>query len=103
MKTLKLQIDETSRTSLKEEQASYFNSITEYFNNIREVKDYLIDRYGKMPGMKKKIYIDDKNGNPVVCGFLYSFWDQDISHMTKKYYQTDWVTVKKVTTEIILL
>src|ERR1035441_5360939 len=91
----KIQIDETGRNSLKGEVTA-FNFIVEYKKNLKEIKQYLIDRYGKMPNMKHKIHYefkdkskpDEKN-----IGFTHSFWNQDISHMTPKWYQTDWITV----------
>jgi hypothetical protein len=30
--------------------------------------------------------------HPVAFGFLHSFWNDDCSHDSKKWYQTDWIT-----------
>lgn len=87
MRTFELEITETGRGSLKEEPST-FNRITESFLTLNELKEYLIERYGKMPNGKKKVYTGKE---PKVIGFLHSFWNQDISHMTPKWYQTDWI------------
>lgn len=84
-----LQITETGRENLKV-PAQSFNCIVEYFKTIPELKQYLIDRYGKIPNQRKKIY-QANNGKIDVIGFLYSYWNQDISHMSRKWYQTDWI------------
>ncbi len=91
-------IDETARNTPKDE-SRYFNSFTEKFKSFEEVKEYIIDRYGKIPKGKNKIYQDnavDSKGNNVQVGFMYSFWNKDISHNSKKWYQTDWIVVKEI-------
>ena len=90
MKTIELRITETGRSSLKD-QPSRFNDIKESFETVEQLKTYLIDRYRKIPNGKNKIYRNVKDDEPIICGFLHSFWNQDISHMTPKYYQTDWI------------
>ena len=89
MKTFELEITETGRGSLKEEPST-FNRITESFLSLNELKEYLIERYGKMPNGKKKVYTGPSGASKVI-GFLHSFWNQDISHMSAKWYQTDWI------------
>ncbi len=89
MKTIELRISETGRGNLKEDP-SFFNEIRKSFSGIDELKEYLITRYGKIPSGKNKVYIDKKS--PIITGFLHSFWTRDISHMSKKWYQTDWIT-----------
>jgi hypothetical protein len=94
---IKLTITETARNSLRED-ASTFNKESVNFGNIETLKDYLINRYGKMPKGKNKVYVDrDKKAVPV--GFLFSFWNQDCSHNSKKWYQTDWICFETVITE----
>ena len=99
-----LQITETGSNCPKGhlENASIFNDILENFNTVDEAKEYLIDRYGKMPNGKKKIYIDTDNGVEAV-GFLHSFWNKDWSHNTKNWFQTDWISLHSVTKQPILL
>ena len=92
-----IEISETSRSSLKEEP-SYFNKIIDHVDTIEEVKAFLFNRYGKIPSMKRKVMTDTKQG-PMVVGFLYSFWNQDISHASKKWFQTDWIIIKEIKQE----
>ena len=92
---IKIEITETGRGSLRDE-AHIFNREYKFFKNVDEVKEYLIERYGKMPNGKNKIYIDKKDGSKVVCGFLYSYWNYDWSHNSKKWYQTDWISFNEV-------
>lgn len=94
MSEIKLEITETGASNLKEEPTT-FNKINAVFDSIDELKEYLIERYGKMPSGKRKVYTGKE---PKIIGFRHSFWNQDISHMTPKWYQTDWVvfyTVEK--------
>ena len=97
----KIQIDETGRNSLKD-KSTFFNSLVKKVTSLEDVKEFLIDHYGTMPGKKHKIYVDDKNGKSKEVGFLHSYWNQDISHMSKKWYQTDWVTVTEVEEKPVL-
>ena len=89
MKTIELVINETSR-SVPGYVAETFNIIKESFESKEQLVEYLIDRYGKMPNGRKKIYTGTNN-NPKVVGFLHSFWNKDCSHNSKKWFQTDWV------------
>ena len=102
MKTFfSLRIDEMGRNNLRD-SVSCFNIIKESFETLSDVKNYLIDRYGKMPGRRNKIYIDTKKGTKVV-GFLHSFWNRDCSHDSKSWFQTDWICVRKNISEVILI
>ena len=91
MKIYRMEIVETGRGSLKE-KASRFNEIEKEFESIADMRKFLVDNYGKMPGMKNGVYVDTKEGESIKVGFTYSFWNQDISHMSKKWFQTDWIT-----------
>ena len=91
MKTIELRIDETGRGNFKDEPR-LFNTISESFESIKELKDHLIERYGKLPHGKNKVHIDTTDGKTLTVGFLHSFWNQDISHISDKWYQTDWIT-----------
>jgi hypothetical protein len=87
MKQFVLDIVETGREHLKV-PAESFNRIIERFETKEELKTYLIERYGKIPRGKRKVYV----GNNKVVGFLYSFWNQDVSHNSHKWFQTDWIS-----------
>lgn len=92
-----LAITETGRISLKDIPRT-FNTIIETHKTIKEVKNSLIERYGKLPNKRNKIYIANR-----VIGFTYSFWNQDISHNSKKWFQTDWIEIRKVYKKTILI
>ena len=96
-----LEIVETGRDSLKADPESdyCFNQIHETMKTEKEVVDYLTERYGKQLNFKKlrPIYQDSVSGEPQQVGYLYSYWNRDISHGGKAWYQTDWITACKVT------
>ena len=60
----KLSITETGRSTLKEE-ASIFNKDEQTFTTLQEVKEAIIERYGKLPKrtLANTIFIDDEEGN----------------------------------------
>jgi len=94
-------ITETARGSLRDEP-HIFNGIAQEFNTLGDLKDFLIERYGKMPGRRKKIYVE-KNGETVEVGFIHSFWNQDVSHNSKPWYQTDWIEAQKIDQQPVIL
>ena len=98
-KTIELEIAETSSNSLNEEP-SRFNTIHKTFENTDLLKKYLIDRYGKMPNGRNKIYRDLKEGGSIVVGFIHSFWNNDCSHNSRKWFQSDWIEFYEQHTEI---
>jgi len=103
MKTYyKLTITETARDSMKDEP-SLFNKETETFDTIDAVKAYLVERYGKMPSMKNKTYYDGPDGAAIEAGFTHSYWNRDVSHNSKSWYQTDWIDVFRIQSENVLL
>ena len=90
----KLSIDETGRNSLQEE-SQLFHTINETFETRQDLENYLIDRYGKLPNNRNKIYIDNKNES-IEIGFTYSYWNKDYSHNSKSYFQTDWIVPAEI-------
>lgn len=95
-KEIILQITETGREHLKVPSES-FNVIVEYFKTKEELKKYLIGRYGHIPKGKNKIYAETED-KPLSIGFTHSFWSQDVSHNSHKWYQTDWICFWERTT-----
>ena len=97
----KVVIHETGRNNLKEEPQT-FNVETKTTKTLEEIKEFLVDRYGKIPKrrMNNTIFVDP-DAQPI--GFLHSFWNRDISHNSHKWYQTDWVAVVKVNEEPVLV
>jgi hypothetical protein len=87
---IKLHITETGRQTLKE-QATRYSDVRETFETIDQLRNFLIERYGVIPKGTHKIYRDRLSGDAAIVGFLHSFWNQDISHSSKKWYQTDWI------------
>jgi len=95
---ISLVITETGRNNLNE-RPQMFNEIKVTFMNENELREYLIDRYGKIPTGRNKIYrdrVNDKNGKQIPNGFTHSFWNKDWSHNTPSYYQTDWIEFCKI-------
>ncbi len=88
-------IKETGRNSLKEE-AAMFNRIEKDFESLEDVKNFIVERYGKMPSRKAKVYVDTKDGKSRQVGFCHSYWNKDWSHNMPSWYQTDWVEVIKI-------
>lgn len=63
-----IRIDETGRNNLKED-TYLFNTETKRVDTLQEIKDFLIERYGKMPSVKNKVYVDGKDNIPIENGF----------------------------------
>jgi hypothetical protein len=116
LKYYKIEIHETYKSRPSDEKPYGFNSdisqaelIVKEFFTLDDVKKYLIERYGKMPGMKNKIYQDTryteegKTPESIECGFTHSYWNRDISHASKSWYQTDWISIYEVEEKIVLL
>ena len=68
------------------------------FSNINDVIDYIQNRYSRFNIKsllnKNKVYSDKDADNEY--GFTVSFWESDISHNTKAWWQTDWVCIEAV-------
>lgn len=93
---LKIEITETARDNLNDEPHRYSDRITEVFKSMDELKDFLVDRYGRGTRGRNKIYRDTKTGESQEIGFLYSFWNKDYSHNSKSWYQTDWIEIMDI-------
>lgn len=88
---IEIEITETARNNLKDDP-HVFNKAKHTFISKEDAIEFIIDRYGKYPKGRNKIYIDNKEGNTIELGFLHSFWNKDISHNSRSWYQTDWIT-----------
>lgn len=99
-----LKIVETGKSNPKEHTISNIIN-TEIINccSIPELKEVLFRRYHRIPKGRTKIYEDDSKGNSFIVGFTHSFWNKDISHNSKSWFQTDWISIKKITEEIYLI
>ena len=97
-----LTVNETARNHLKEEPR-FFNTIKQSFGTVSAIKDFLTNHYGKLPRGRSKIYRDKENGQVQEIGFIHSFWNRDISHNSKAWFQTDWIEICKINTEPVLI
>lgn len=97
-KHIKVRIDETGRNCLKD-KPQIFNQKERLCSSTEEVKQFLIDHYGKIPNGRKKVYQDSKDEKTKVIGFLHSYWNRDVSHNSKPWYQTDWITFSLLDTK----
>ena len=88
---IKLVITETYKTCPSDKNWRKGEIICETFEENSEFIQYLINRYGKLPHGKNKIYMDDKDGNSIEVGFIHSLWNKDWSHNTKPWFQQDWI------------
>ncbi|MEA1878667.1 MAG: hypothetical protein U9N86_17630 [Bacteroidota bacterium] len=89
---IEITIECVGKDHLKQETGNLFDIIHETVLDIKEAQEFLIDRYGQLPKGLNKVFVDDKDGNSKVVGFTYSFWNKDISHNGKSWFQTDWIT-----------
>lgn len=97
---IKIIIDETGRNSLKDKPL-FFNQTVQYVESVEEARAYLVERYGRLPKGRNKVYVDDSNGQSRTVGFTHSYWNDDISHVpVENWYQTDWVTFAHVSEEL---
>jgi len=72
------------------------NSFRERFDTIEEVERFLTERYGKLPKGRNKVYVEKKDGSTEEVGFIHSFWNRDVSHDGKPWFQTDWIMIVDV-------
>lgn len=92
---IRLEITETGRTSLN--APSYHRyEFTERFHDMDALKEFLIDRYGKIPGGRNKIYVDKTDGSIQEVGFTHSYWRDPVCQGEKIEYQTDWISITDV-------
>ena len=96
----KLTITETGRDTLKDEPY-FFNEDVSQYRTLEAVKTALQDRYGKIPRIQKDrlVYVDSNEGQAIPVGFTCSYWNKDYSHVSKSWYQTDWITIAVCTEE----
>lgn len=89
---IKVSIGETTRTTPNAEPV-YNQRHISTFATIEEVKDFLVERYGRIPGGRKKIYIDTPGGAEEV-GFVHSFWTREPGEPSE--YRTDWIEISDI-------
>jgi hypothetical protein len=83
---------QTGRNNMRA-SPSIFNEESKVFRNAKQVKTYLKETYGNKRG--KPMYVDTKKGKTLQVGKIFGFWNSDISHNSPKWFQEDWVEVRK--------
>ena len=94
---IEVQIAETARRFLSDE-THVFNFLKKEFFDLDEVREFLINRYGHLPQGRHKIFWGNEE-----TGFAYSFWNRDISHNSKPWFQTDHIVLSRLTREPVIL
>jgi len=103
---LEITITETACNSPRDMgNCSIFNRIVKKRENREEIEKFLTEHYGKPLNSKNKrpIFVDKKDGSTEQVGFLYSFWNRDVSHNSKNWFQTDWIEVCEVEEKPVLI
>lgn len=96
----KIIINKTSKPLNSKENFTCFDNEEIKFKTLKEVKEFLKENYqGKK---KQKMFIDTKDGETKQAGYIYTFRNQDFSHMSEKWTQQDWVEVREVEEKTIL-
>jgi hypothetical protein len=72
------------------------------FPTKEKVVEFLRETYGKSD--KQEMYIDNKEtGNTEQVGWIYSFENRDWSHGGDPWNQQDWVEVREITSQPVLI
>ena len=94
----KLTIVETHSNTPGSESNFGGESVTEYRDLDNLVSDLkrMYSRFNLDSLMKRnRVYIDIGDES-IPVGFTVSFWNKDVSHNSKSWWQTDWVTVERM-------
>ncbi len=72
---------------------------TLHFVSMAKLKEELFKRYPNrdIKGLlnKNKVYVERDN-QPIHVGFTISYWNSDVSHNSKSWWQTDWVNIERL-------
>lgn len=73
-----------------------FDKETLTFADKDEANKALAERYGKSWKRRNKMYVDDKDGKALHCGYIVGFKADDISHTpVQKWLQQDWIEFRE--------
>lgn len=106
---IKITITETGAKRPQDDHST-FNETILYAADMEQARFAVADHYGKMPGMRRKVYEDYREDSDPpgtfprsrVCGFLHSFWNVDLSHApVERWHQTDWISVVEVRETVV--
>ena len=104
MTYIRIEISETGASRPQDDHTLYNLEVIRV-PDMGAAMQALTKRYGKKPGMRRKVYQDYREPTDApgiyprtrVCGFLHSFWNADLSHApVKHWHQTDWVSFVEV-------
>ena len=102
MKYYEVLVDLTGKTIGGKDGFTKYDTIKEYFKTLQEAKQYIKNTYGSK--RRVKMYIDDKDGKAKHIGYIYTMGiNQDISHISNKWYEQHWVSVKEVKKTTIII
>ena len=78
-----------------------WNKETSKFQSVKEIKDFLKEKYGKCK--KEKIYNDGITGEAKHVGYIYSYKTDKVSYNDSKKYNQDWITVCEIRSTPIII
>lgn len=90
----KVNITKQGRSSMKGIPETFDKEVL-VLPSIKKVQSVLKERYGERWNVGQPVYQDTKKG-AVRTGLIKSYWNKDWSHDTNKWFQTDWITLSKV-------
>jgi hypothetical protein len=100
MKYIEVKIIKIARPMGNNADWERYDCTKDQFNNLNEAKEWLKNQYFYC---KKKIrrYIEDKNGNSKVDGWIYCFKLDPVSYDDCKHYEQHWVSIYEVKTKAV--
>lgn len=102
IKYFKVFVDETSKNlGNNKEDYRIFNQYTESFKTLKEVKNWLKEKYQNIK--KVKMYRDKKDGTSYQNGWVYCYKNKDWSHNSESWYQHDWVEIREIKEKLVLI
>lgn len=88
----------TSKPLFSSERYTSYDEDVKKFKTLDEAKEYISNQYYK-PCKKEKMYVDDKNGQPVQSGYIYCYTVPKAyyNYNEPAYHAQDWVSIEYVT------
>ena len=95
--TYEMVVTQTGKSHMRD-RYQIFHEGVEYFQTKREVRNALRERYKTRFGrpMRGSPMYRDIEGKPKRVGRIYGYWNKDISHNSKPWFQQDWVEIRKI-------
>lgn len=70
--------------------------ITETFDTDDDLREYIIDRYGRVPRGHNKVYVDQPDGSVLEIGIVHTYWAAPEYSGDNSVYRTDWIMITDV-------